>query len=79
MDPDVSRHGPGLVVPSSRRELCPEILAIHEAQQANLTMQFARQRRNQERQARRVMDRAGQPATPVSAGMPAFSLASLAA
>eukprot|EP00959_Pyramimonas_sp_CCMP1952_P440795 9228924-Pyramimonas_sp.AAC.1 len=60
-------------------DLRPEILAVHEAQQANFTMQLARQSRNQERQARRKMGRAGTPATPVPAWMPAFSLASSAA
>eukprot|EP00959_Pyramimonas_sp_CCMP1952_P079007 1651673-Pyramimonas_sp.AAC.1 len=79
MDPDVMQQAPGLVVPSSVGELRPEILATHEAQQANLTMQLARQRRNQERQARRLMGRAGQPATPISAGTPAVNLGALAA
>eukprot|EP00959_Pyramimonas_sp_CCMP1952_P212987 4456416-Pyramimonas_sp.AAC.1 len=79
MDSDVVHQAPGMAAPSSVGELRPEILAIHEAQQANLTMQSARQSRNQERQARRMMGRAGQPATSISAGTPAFSLASLAA
>eukprot|EP00959_Pyramimonas_sp_CCMP1952_P440942 9231488-Pyramimonas_sp.AAC.1 len=78
MDPDVMRYGPGLVAPSSMGELRAEIPAVHEAQQANLTAQVARQRRNPERQPRRMMGRAGQPAALVSAGTPAFSLASLA-
>eukprot|EP00959_Pyramimonas_sp_CCMP1952_P091194 1908913-Pyramimonas_sp.AAC.1 len=79
MDPDVMQQVPGLVAPASVGELRPEILAIHKAQQANLTMQVARQRRNQERQTRRQMGRAGQPATPITAGAPAFNLASPAA
>eukprot|EP00959_Pyramimonas_sp_CCMP1952_P048489 1012163-Pyramimonas_sp.AAC.1 len=56
------QQAPGLVVPSCMGELRPEILAIHEAQQANLSTQLARQRRNQERQASGLMGRAGQPA-----------------
>eukprot|EP00959_Pyramimonas_sp_CCMP1952_P174417 3645067-Pyramimonas_sp.AAC.1 len=71
MDQEVTRHGPELVVPSSMGELRPEILAIHEAQQANLSMQLARQGRNQERQLRRMMNRAGTPAAPAPAGQPA--------
>eukprot|EP00959_Pyramimonas_sp_CCMP1952_P260955 5456240-Pyramimonas_sp.AAC.1 len=59
--------------------LRPEILATHEAQQANLSMQLARQRRNHERQANRMLGRAGQPATPTTAGAPAFNPAALAA
>eukprot|EP00959_Pyramimonas_sp_CCMP1952_P336105 7037955-Pyramimonas_sp.AAC.1 len=35
---------------------------MHEAQQANLTVQRARQQRNQARQARGMMNRAEQPA-----------------
>eukprot|EP00959_Pyramimonas_sp_CCMP1952_P339375 7107741-Pyramimonas_sp.AAC.1 len=42
-------------------------------------MQLARQRRNQERQLRRMMTRAGAPAAPTPAGQPAISLAALAA
>eukprot|EP00959_Pyramimonas_sp_CCMP1952_P142910 2991666-Pyramimonas_sp.AAC.1 len=60
-------------------ELRPEILAIHEAQQANLAMQSARQRRNHERQTTRMLGRAGQPATPTTAGTPAYNPATLAA
>eukprot|EP00959_Pyramimonas_sp_CCMP1952_P041708 872249-Pyramimonas_sp.AAC.1 len=60
-------------------ELRPEILAIHEAQQANLSMQLARQRRNHERQANRALGRAGQAATPTTAGTPVFNPAALAA
>eukprot|EP00959_Pyramimonas_sp_CCMP1952_P270842 5662203-Pyramimonas_sp.AAC.1 len=60
-------------------ELRPDILAIHEAQQANLSMKLARQRRNRERQANRMLGRAGQPATLIAAGTPAFNLAALAA
>eukprot|EP00959_Pyramimonas_sp_CCMP1952_P168528 3521555-Pyramimonas_sp.AAC.1 len=60
-------------------ELRQEILAIHEAQQASLSMLLARQRRNQERTANRPTGRAGQPATPISAGAPVFNLAALAA
>eukprot|EP00959_Pyramimonas_sp_CCMP1952_P271718 5681046-Pyramimonas_sp.AAC.1 len=60
-------------------ELRPEIPAIHEAQQANLLMQSARQRRNRERQANRMLGRAGQPATPTTAGAPALKRATLAA
>eukprot|EP00959_Pyramimonas_sp_CCMP1952_P270275 5649909-Pyramimonas_sp.AAC.1 len=60
-------------------ELRPEILATHEAQRANLSMQLARQRRAHERQANRVLGRAGQPATPTTAGTPVFNLAALAA
>eukprot|EP00959_Pyramimonas_sp_CCMP1952_P098517 2059584-Pyramimonas_sp.AAC.1 len=59
-------------------ELRPEIRAIHEAQQANLSMQLARQRRNHGRQANGVLGRAGQPATPSIAGTPASNLAALA-
>eukprot|EP00959_Pyramimonas_sp_CCMP1952_P262527 5489300-Pyramimonas_sp.AAC.1 len=59
--------------------LRPEILAIHEAQQANMAMQSARQRRNQERQANRMLSRAGQPALSNTAGTPAISPAALAA
>eukprot|EP00959_Pyramimonas_sp_CCMP1952_P330398 6918194-Pyramimonas_sp.AAC.1 len=39
IDSDVMQQAPGLVVASSMGELRPEILAIHEAQQANLSMQ----------------------------------------
>eukprot|EP00959_Pyramimonas_sp_CCMP1952_P452229 9466209-Pyramimonas_sp.AAC.1 len=42
-------------------------------------MQLARQRRNHERQANRMLGRAGQPATPITAGTPAFNLAARAA
>eukprot|EP00959_Pyramimonas_sp_CCMP1952_P091923 1924149-Pyramimonas_sp.AAC.1 len=60
-------------------ELRPEILAAHEAQQANLSMQSARQRRNHERQADRVLGRAGQLATSTIAGTPAYRPAALSA
>eukprot|EP00959_Pyramimonas_sp_CCMP1952_P058592 1223424-Pyramimonas_sp.AAC.1 len=53
VDQEVKPRVPELVVPTSMGELRPEILAIHEAQQANLSMQLARQRRYQARQARR--------------------------
>eukprot|EP00959_Pyramimonas_sp_CCMP1952_P261110 5459332-Pyramimonas_sp.AAC.1 len=43
MDLDVTQQAPGLVVPSSMGELRPEILAFHEAQQADRSMQLARQ------------------------------------
>eukprot|EP00959_Pyramimonas_sp_CCMP1952_P022041 463290-Pyramimonas_sp.AAC.1 len=79
MDSDVTQQAPGLVAPSSTGELRPEILAIHEAQQANLSMQLARQRRNHERRANGVVGRAGQPAIPTAAGTRAFNLAALAA
>eukprot|EP00959_Pyramimonas_sp_CCMP1952_P099450 2079012-Pyramimonas_sp.AAC.1 len=79
MDSDVTQQVPSLVVPLSMGELRPEILAIHEAQQANLSMQWARQRRNRVRRANRVLGRAGQPATPIAAGAPAFNPAALAA
>eukprot|EP00959_Pyramimonas_sp_CCMP1952_P307443 6435334-Pyramimonas_sp.AAC.1 len=59
--------------------LRPEILAIHEAQQAILATQSARQRRNQERQANRMLGRAGQPVISNTAGAPAISPATLAA
>eukprot|EP00959_Pyramimonas_sp_CCMP1952_P354043 7417572-Pyramimonas_sp.AAC.1 len=59
--------------------LRPEILAIHEAQQARLAMQSARQRRNQERQANRMLSRAGQLDFSNTAGTPAISPATLAA
>eukprot|EP00959_Pyramimonas_sp_CCMP1952_P399609 8372616-Pyramimonas_sp.AAC.1 len=59
--------------------LRPEILAIHEAQQAKVAMQSARQRRNQERQANEVLSRAGQPAISNAAGTLAISPATLAA
>eukprot|EP00959_Pyramimonas_sp_CCMP1952_P149731 3132798-Pyramimonas_sp.AAC.1 len=42
-------------------------------------MQLARQRRNHERRANRALGRAGQPATPITAGAPAFNPAALAA
>eukprot|EP00959_Pyramimonas_sp_CCMP1952_P376956 7895617-Pyramimonas_sp.AAC.1 len=58
--------------------LRPEIPAIHEAQQANLAMQSARLRRNQERQANGMLSRAGQPAISNAAGTPAISPATLA-
>eukprot|EP00959_Pyramimonas_sp_CCMP1952_P404431 8475413-Pyramimonas_sp.AAC.1 len=58
--------------------LRPETLAIHEAQQANLAMQSARQRRNQERQADRMLSCAGQPANPNAAGALPSSPATLA-
>eukprot|EP00959_Pyramimonas_sp_CCMP1952_P283200 5919819-Pyramimonas_sp.AAC.1 len=60
-------------------ELRPEIPAIHEAQQANMATQSARQRRNQERQANRALSRAGQPATSNAAGAPAINPAAFAA
>eukprot|EP00959_Pyramimonas_sp_CCMP1952_P036029 753984-Pyramimonas_sp.AAC.1 len=41
-------------------------------------MQLARQQRNQARQARRVMNRAGGPATSAFAGQPAMGLSDLA-
>eukprot|EP00959_Pyramimonas_sp_CCMP1952_P091854 1922899-Pyramimonas_sp.AAC.1 len=72
MDQEVNQRGPELVAPASMGELHPEILAIHEVQ-AHLS-QLARQRRNQERQLRRVMNRAGAPAAPAAAGQPAMSL-----
>eukprot|EP00959_Pyramimonas_sp_CCMP1952_P054442 1138521-Pyramimonas_sp.AAC.1 len=53
-------------------ELRPEILVIHEAQQANLSMQLARRQRNQPRQARRMMNCAGTLAAPPAAGQPAM-------
>eukprot|EP00959_Pyramimonas_sp_CCMP1952_P345970 7245845-Pyramimonas_sp.AAC.1 len=53
-------------------------MAIHEAQQANLSIQLARQRCNRERQANGMLGRAGQSATPIAAGAPAFNLAALA-
>eukprot|EP00959_Pyramimonas_sp_CCMP1952_P365315 7650942-Pyramimonas_sp.AAC.1 len=59
-------------------ELRPEILAIHEAQQANLAMQATRQRRSQDRQANRMLSRAGQPANRNTAGTPASSPAMVA-
>eukprot|EP00959_Pyramimonas_sp_CCMP1952_P188742 3947650-Pyramimonas_sp.AAC.1 len=68
MDQDVDPRGPELVVLASIGELRPEILATHEAQQANLSIQLARQQRSQARQARRVMNRAGAPAAPPAAG-----------
>eukprot|EP00959_Pyramimonas_sp_CCMP1952_P118621 2479698-Pyramimonas_sp.AAC.1 len=52
---------------------------MHEAQQANLAMQSARQRRNQERRANGVLSRAGQHAISTTAGAPAISPAALAA
>eukprot|EP00959_Pyramimonas_sp_CCMP1952_P453189 9467830-Pyramimonas_sp.AAC.1 len=79
MDSDVTQQAPGLVVPSSMGELRPEILATHEAQHTNLSMQLARQRRNQERRANGLLGRAGQPTIPITAGKPAFPLAALAA
>eukprot|EP00959_Pyramimonas_sp_CCMP1952_P336309 7042087-Pyramimonas_sp.AAC.1 len=79
MDSDVQQQAPGLVVPSFMGELRPEILAIHEAQQANLAMQSARHRRNHERQANRVLGRAGQLATPTIAGTTAYNPAALSA
>eukprot|EP00959_Pyramimonas_sp_CCMP1952_P295147 6172884-Pyramimonas_sp.AAC.1 len=60
-------------------ELRPDILAIHEAQQANLSMQLACQRRNQERRLRRVMNRARAPAAPTLAGQPVMSLSAAVA
>eukprot|EP00959_Pyramimonas_sp_CCMP1952_P153268 3206077-Pyramimonas_sp.AAC.1 len=42
-------------------------------------MQSARQRRNHERQANGMLGRAGQPATPATAGAPAYNPAALAA
>eukprot|EP00959_Pyramimonas_sp_CCMP1952_P128388 2684547-Pyramimonas_sp.AAC.1 len=60
-------------------ELRPEILATHEAQQANLSMQSARQRRNHERRANRMLGRAGQLATPTAAGTPAYNRAAFSA
>eukprot|EP00959_Pyramimonas_sp_CCMP1952_P149021 3118045-Pyramimonas_sp.AAC.1 len=62
MDPYVQQQAPGLVVPSSMGELRPEILATHAAQQANVAMQSARQRRDQERRVNGMLSRAGQPA-----------------
>eukprot|EP00959_Pyramimonas_sp_CCMP1952_P181899 3803417-Pyramimonas_sp.AAC.1 len=71
MGPELTRRGPELVVPSSMGELRPEILAAHGAQQVNLSTQLTCQRRNQERQLRRMMSRAGAPAAPAPAGQPA--------
>eukprot|EP00959_Pyramimonas_sp_CCMP1952_P118405 2475924-Pyramimonas_sp.AAC.1 len=79
MDSDVTQQAQGLVEPSSMGELRPEILAMHEAQQANLSTQLARQRRNRERPANRALGRAGQPATLTTAGTPVFNPATLAA
>eukprot|EP00959_Pyramimonas_sp_CCMP1952_P069533 1451351-Pyramimonas_sp.AAC.1 len=59
-------------------ELRPEILAIHEAQQTNVATQATRQRRNQDRQANRLLSRAGQPANHTIAGTPASSPAMVA-
>eukprot|EP00959_Pyramimonas_sp_CCMP1952_P262040 5479660-Pyramimonas_sp.AAC.1 len=42
-------------------------------------MQSARQRRNRERQANRMLGRAGQPATPTTSGAPAYNPAALSA
>eukprot|EP00959_Pyramimonas_sp_CCMP1952_P166141 3472341-Pyramimonas_sp.AAC.1 len=42
-------------------------------------MQSARQRRNHERLANRMLGRAGQPATPTTAGTSAYNLAALSA
>eukprot|EP00959_Pyramimonas_sp_CCMP1952_P164190 3432729-Pyramimonas_sp.AAC.1 len=71
MDQDVQQQAPGLVLPPTMGELHPEILAMHEAQQANLVMQATRQRRNQDRQADKMLSRAGQPANRNTAGTPA--------
>eukprot|EP00959_Pyramimonas_sp_CCMP1952_P235753 4926624-Pyramimonas_sp.AAC.1 len=79
MDQEVNPRGPELVVPTSMGELCPELLAIHAAQQANLSMQLARQQRNQARHARRGMNRAGTPAVLPAAGQPAMSLSAMVA
>eukprot|EP00959_Pyramimonas_sp_CCMP1952_P348251 7294787-Pyramimonas_sp.AAC.1 len=46
---------------------------MHEAQQANLAMQAARQRRRQDRQANKMLSRAGQPANHNAAGSLASS------
>eukprot|EP00959_Pyramimonas_sp_CCMP1952_P061487 1284898-Pyramimonas_sp.AAC.1 len=78
MDQDVQQQAPGLVLPPTMGELRPEILAIHEAQQANVAMQATRQRRNQDRQANRMLSRAGQPANRNAAGAPASSPAMVA-
>eukprot|EP00959_Pyramimonas_sp_CCMP1952_P009860 205416-Pyramimonas_sp.AAC.1 len=79
MDSDATQQAPGLEVPSSMGVLRPEILAIHEAQQAILSMQLACQRRNHERPANRMLGRAGQAATPTTAGTLAYNPAALAA
>eukprot|EP00959_Pyramimonas_sp_CCMP1952_P359559 7529076-Pyramimonas_sp.AAC.1 len=63
MDQDVQQHAP-----------C-QILAMREAQLAKLIMQATRQRRNQDRQAYRMLSRAGQPADRNAAGTPASSSA----
>eukprot|EP00959_Pyramimonas_sp_CCMP1952_P393906 8253656-Pyramimonas_sp.AAC.1 len=60
-------------------ELRPEICAIHEAQQANLSMQLARQQRSQARLACRVMNRAGAPAALPAVGQPAAGLSAMLA
>eukprot|EP00959_Pyramimonas_sp_CCMP1952_P149753 3133204-Pyramimonas_sp.AAC.1 len=54
-------------------EMRPEILATHEAQQANLAVQATRQRRQQDCQASRMLSRAGQPTNHNAAGTPASS------
>eukprot|EP00959_Pyramimonas_sp_CCMP1952_P244897 5118775-Pyramimonas_sp.AAC.1 len=67
MDQDVQQQAPGPVAPSSMGGLRPEISAAHEAQQANMATQSARQR-----QANRMLNRAGQPAISNTAGTPAI-------
>eukprot|EP00959_Pyramimonas_sp_CCMP1952_P380171 7964360-Pyramimonas_sp.AAC.1 len=79
MDSDATQQAPGLVAPSPMAKLSQEILATHEAQQVNLLMRSARQRGSHERQANRMLGRAGQPATPTTAGAPALNPAALAA
>eukprot|EP00959_Pyramimonas_sp_CCMP1952_P310587 6499901-Pyramimonas_sp.AAC.1 len=71
MDQDVQRQAPSLVLPPTMGEMRLEILAMHEAQQANLATQATRERRNQDRQADRMLSRAGQPANHNTAGTPA--------
>jgi len=70
-DSDVVPFGPGAPVPmpDSLGELRPEILAIHDSQQASFRTHAERQQLNQARNARRMADaqfrraHAGQPAS----------------
>eukprot|EP00959_Pyramimonas_sp_CCMP1952_P254440 5314588-Pyramimonas_sp.AAC.1 len=51
VDQDVIPRGPELTLPASPGDLRPELLAMQEAQQANISAQRARLQRNQARRA----------------------------
>ena len=62
-DPDTIHFGPAqhppIPIPEVLTQMRPEIVAIHESQQANLQQQASRERRNQARNARTMENMRG--------------------